>query len=94
MIQRNVRALRIAIALISDEATHPGEELLCHALDAADALAAMIEKVEEAKAQFESGTSQHSLQKNRLQALKVARMVVVAKGNPGQAEPGVGADSR
>jgi hypothetical protein len=39
----------------------------------------MIERVANTEAKFASGTSQHSLQRNRLKALRIARSAVMTK---------------
>jgi hypothetical protein len=94
MIQRNIGALRLAIALMSEEGSGLGEVSPSDLQEAADTFAAMIERVEKTQAKFQVGSSHHSLQKNRLHALKIARMVAIAKGKPGQAEQSLAAESR
>lgn len=43
------------------------------------ALAGMIDRVEKAEARYAPGTAQHTLQRNRLKALRVAEAVTLAK---------------
>lgn len=76
MLGDNIRALRVASSLIGaspDAANEVSREDLEEALRA---LASMIERVEGTKATFEPGSSQHSLQRNRLQALRIASAAV------------------
>jgi rifampin ADP-ribosylating transferase len=76
MLRDNLMALHLASALMRQEAEDtsgvtPGD--LAEALRALDSMIARTEKTE---ATFSPGTSQHSLQRNRLKALRVARAVV------------------
>lgn len=76
MLRDNLFALRIAMALLdgrgggADQSTH---DELRRALEALDS---MIGRVENTRAKFEVGTSQHTLQRNRLKALRIARAAV------------------
>lgn len=77
LLQGNVAALRIACTLLAD----PGppnrfgrEELQ----DALRSLGTMIDRTEAALATFARGTSQHTLQSNRLRALAAAQAAVKA----------------
>lgn len=73
MLGDNLRALRIAHALMServDGAHAPSEAELSDALGAFDS---MIARARDAKTKFAPGTPQHSLQRNRLEALRLAR---------------------
>ncbi|TLM98322.1 MAG: ASCH domain-containing protein [Actinobacteria bacterium] len=79
MLGANIEALRTALALIDDPADcsdHVTHEELEHA---ASDLDSMIERVRNTEAKFAPGTSHHSLQRNRLKALMVARAAVSAK---------------
>ena len=40
--------------------------------------ASMISKTEKTQAKFSSGTSQHTLQRNRLKALRIAKALITA----------------
>lgn len=78
MMEDNLRALRIASTLMDER---PGEESryevddLKHALQT---MAKMIGQVEKTQAKFARGTSQHTLQRNRLKALRVAEALTMA----------------
>ena len=52
---------------------------------AQQAIAAMIGKVEQTKAKFAPGTSQHTLQKNRLNALYIAESLIAKELSGGVA---------
>jgi len=67
MLRDNVKALRLALALLRDETNGFAREDL---RAAREALVAMIGKTEVAK--FSPGSSPHSLLRNRLEALRVA----------------------
>lgn len=79
MLEDNVRALRIAIALMDDESAIP-------ALDPAEAgaalraFASMERRTEQALAKFSAGTSQHTLLTNRLAALRAAGALIQRAG--------------
>jgi hypothetical protein len=70
MLQDNLKALHIASALIkqTDDTDRVTQDDL---RDALRAFASMISKAEKAQAKFSPGTSQHTLQRNRLQALRI-----------------------
>lgn len=78
MLQDNIEALRIVSALMDGEPLpdDTGADALQRALDA---LSSMIVRTETALAKFAPGTSQHSLQRNRLAALRVAEALVGAE---------------
>jgi len=81
MLTGNIRALRTASALL-DEASGEQNEMARDDLESAlSALDSMIERVAGTQTKFSPGTSQHSLQRNRLKALRIARAAVVAKLN-------------
>lgn len=72
MLQDNLHALHIAFALMNPEADDTAcftEEDLHKALRALDS---MIRRSENAQAKFSPGTSQHTLQQNRIRALRAA----------------------
>lgn len=78
MLESNIKALQVALALIdgtSDQSDVTGGADLEEALLA---LESMIERVENTQTKFPPGTSQHSLQRNRLKALHIARSAVMA----------------
>lgn len=72
MLGANLKALHIACALMDED---QGDAVQCAPDElraALRSLASMIEKTEEAQTRFAAGTSQHSLLKNRLSALRRA----------------------
>lgn len=92
MLNDNLKALRYASALMvraSSDAGRPegGDE--AGNLTRADmheilrALASMIGKSEAAQAKFAPGTSQHTLQRNRLKALRIAEALIEAELDQG-----------
>lgn len=79
MLQDNLRALRLAEALLdgrTDAAAGSSPDDFQAALRA---LAAMAAKTEPALKKFAPGTSQHTLSRNRLQALRTATGLVEAE---------------
>jgi len=80
MLQDNVRALRLAIRILEAPTAGAAPGDLPSALAALDALTS---KATEYEGKFRPGTPQHSLQRNRLAALRVARQAVRdAMGRP------------
>ena len=76
MLRNNIRALRLASVLL-DKESHPKRRFAENALlEARRVIAALIQKTEKTRARFPRGTSQHTLQKNRLQALRVAEALI------------------
>lgn len=79
MLEGDIRALQIALPLIGDS-NDDSDGLAPDDLDSAlRALDSMIERVANTEAKFAPGTSRHSLQRNRLKALRIARTAVMAK---------------
>ena len=79
MLQENLRALRLAEALL-DARTDAAAGLAPEDLQAAlRALASMAAKTEPALAKFRPGTAQQSLSRNRLQALRTATALIEAE---------------
>ena len=79
MLQDHLQALRLAEALLdgrTDAATGFASDYLRAALRA---LASMMARTEPALAKFAPGTSQHTLSRNRLQALRTATVLVEGK---------------
>lgn len=68
MLGANLKALHIALDLMNEDANFEQDELKV----ALESLASMIEKTEEAQTRFAAGTSQYTLLKNRLSALRMA----------------------
>lgn len=78
MLEDNLKALRIATGLMTDDSVKNDvgpDELR----DALRALESMIDRSEKAMSQFAPGTSQHSLQRNRLKALRIAAALTEAQ---------------
>ncbi|MGV8083629.1 MAG: hypothetical protein AB2L09_08385 [Coriobacteriia bacterium] len=76
MLRDNVKALRIALTLMGEASGNPEESTSDDLKEALQALGSMIERVENAQSKFSPGTSQHSLQRNRLKALRIAQAAV------------------
>lgn len=76
MLAENISALRIALTLLGG----PGAESNAATRDelavALQALDSMIGRVATTEMKFAVGTPQHSLQRNRLKALRIARAAV------------------
>lgn len=88
MLRDNVNALRIALAMLNDEPL-AAEDVTQDSLQAAlRALASMLRKAGEAQSKFAPGTSPYTLQRNRLQSLRVADALVKAALHDRIAEPG------
>ena len=79
MLRDNLRALRIASALMSKNAGKAGVFAKDDLREALRALASMAGKTEKAQAAFPPGTSPHTLQRNRLKALRMAEAAVNAE---------------
>lgn len=85
MLRDNLKALRIASALMGermDKADGPSRDEL---LEAVGALASMAAKAEKARRKFLRGTPQHTLQRNRLLALRKAAGRIEAELKAGSA---------
>ncbi len=76
MLQDNLEALRIASALMNKETNDTEHFTRDDLQEALRALASMISKTEKAQAKFSPGTSQHTLQRNRLKALRIAEALI------------------
>lgn len=79
MLADNIRALRMALPLLGEEGGDSGEPTPDDLEAALSALDSMIERVADTQGKFAPGTSQHSLQRNRLKALRIAHSAVMAK---------------
>ena len=78
MLRDNLRALRLASALMKNPAGGAGRRPPDDLRAARMTLAAMIGRVEKTTKQFASGTAPHTLQKNRLRALRAAQAALQA----------------
>jgi hypothetical protein len=76
MLTNNINALRIAPALMDDEGADFTPDELGAALIA---FADMTERTEKSQGKFSAGTSQHTLQDNRLKALRAAESAIKRK---------------
>lgn len=75
MLQDNLKALRIALELMNGESVSDDVSINDYQ-KALQAFASMINRSEKAQVKFSPGTSQHSLQKNRIKALNFAFDVI------------------
>lgn len=79
MLQENLRALHLASALMSGEAG-VADDFTREELQAAlRSLAKMIDKSENAQVKFAQGTAHHTLQGNRIRALRAAETWIAAE---------------
>ena len=76
MLRDNLKALRIATMLMNGETDDPASLTPDDLRDALLALDSMIKRSEKAWGKFPPGTSQHTLQRNRIQALQIASELV------------------
>ena len=78
MLQNNLKALHIAFALLNKGTDDADGFAQAELQEARAALASMIGKTEKTQAGFSPGTSPHTLQKNRLKALRIAEALTEA----------------
>ena len=78
MLRGNLRALRLATALMNRPAGSAGRRPADDLRAALQTLAAMIGRVEKAGTKFPPGIAPHTLQKNRLRALRAAQAALQA----------------
>ena len=83
MLGDNLRALHIASALMNKETHNTNSFRQDDLQEALQAFASMISKAEKAQAKFTPGTSQHTLQRNRLKALRAAEALIKVELNKG-----------
>ncbi|HEX2993693.1 MAG TPA: hypothetical protein VHP14_02650 [Anaerolineales bacterium] len=76
MLRDNLKALQIASALMNKETINTDSFTRNDLQEALRAFASMISKTEKAQAKFSPGTSQHTLQRNRLKALRIAEALI------------------
>lgn len=76
MLKDNLKALHIAFALMNRETDALNDSTRNDLQDALRAIATMISKTEKSQIKFLPGTSQYSLQKNRLKALQIAEALI------------------
>ena len=82
MLGENLKALGIASALMNQESEDENRLAPGDLQEALRALASMIGRSEKAQAKFPPGTSQHTLQRNRLRALRLAEALTRAELAP------------
>ena len=76
MLQDNLKALHHASVLMSENTENKDNFTQDDMQKALRAFASMISKTEKAQARFSLGTSQHTLLRNRLEALHIAEALV------------------
>mgnify|MGYP000937838329 FL=1 len=76
MLEGNLKALRIAFRLMSGEAGDPEEFSPDDLKEALESMDSMIKRSEKAWGKFSPGTSQYTLQKNRIHALRIASELI------------------
>jgi hypothetical protein len=83
MLRDNLKALHLASALMDKETDDTNSFTRDDLQEALRAFASMISKTHKAQAKFTTGTSQHTLQRNRLKALQVAEALIKVELNKG-----------
>jgi hypothetical protein len=83
MLGDNLRALHIASALMNKETRDTNSFRRDDLQEALQAFASMISKAKKAQAKFTPGTSQHTLQRNRLRAMRAAEALIKVELNKG-----------
>ena len=83
MLRDNLKALHIASLLMNKEARDPDKFTKGDLETALPVFASMISKAEKAQAKFSPGTSQYTLQQNRLKAFQIAEALIKAELNRG-----------
>ena len=79
MLQGNLKALRIAAALLGEKTNDTDDPTRDNLQEALKVFASMIRKVKETEDKFSPGTAQYTLQRNRLEALRFAEARVKAE---------------
>lgn len=78
MLRDNLKALHLSLALMDKETNGAENAARDDLREALRAFASMIGRTEKAQAKFPAGTSHHSLQRNRLRALRAAEALIQA----------------
>lgn len=76
MLSENLRALHVALALMSERKDRADEPTRKDLQDALGTFAEMMAKSEKVQGKFPPGTSQHTLQRNRLRAFRAAEALI------------------
>lgn len=84
MLRDNLKALHHAFVLMKKDTNDTKKFTRDEFQEAIRAFATMISKTEKAQAKFLPGTSQHTLQRNRLKALRIAEALISASRTPGR----------
>ena len=92
MLGENVKALRVALTLMDKDPSGTGRFLRADLQEARRVLVSVVARVGKAESKFSPGTSQYTLQRNRLSALRVAEALVSVELCGCDAEPGAAAD--
>lgn len=91
MLRDSVNALRLALAIMGGESPVAAAFTRADRQKALRALASVVGRA--GKPKFAPGTSQHTLQQNRLRALRVAEALISKELHASHAEPGTTPDS-
>ena len=81
MLRDNLKALHIASALMNKKTDDTASFTRDDLQEAVRAFASMISKTDKTQAKFAPGTSQHTLQRNRLKALRLAEALIQVEWN-------------
>lgn len=79
MLGDNIKALRYAESLIIGDTTNKEQLTQQDLLEVLRSIASMIYKTEKYQDKFLPGTSQHTLQQNRLNALRIAERLIMMR---------------
>lgn len=94
MLGDSVKAFRVALALMDRAHSGTGGFTRADLQEALRSLASVVARAGKAQSKFSPGTSQHTLQRNRLRALRVAEALVSAELCGCDAEPLNGLESQ
>ncbi|MCA9902099.1 MAG: hypothetical protein KC433_28160 [Anaerolineales bacterium] len=78
MLQNNLKALYVASSLMQNDASQLESVTQEDIQEAFCAIGSMIDKTQKAQTKFAPGISQHTLLKNRLKALQIAKAYLAA----------------
>jgi predicted molibdopterin-dependent oxidoreductase YjgC len=83
MLRDNLKALHYASTLMNKETNDTDDFTRDDSQEALRAFASMISKTEKAQVKFSPGISQHTLQRNRLKALRIAEALLTVELDKG-----------
>lgn len=92
MLGETVNAVRIALELMDEDRSRAGSFTRADLQEALRVFASVATRAGKAQSKFTPGTSQHTLQRNRLRALQVAEALVNAELCGRGAEPDAAPD--